>query len=97
MARHWLERIFGVIGESALEASYRAEMERLSMIEAARARVMTASPYNGPISTFMRGLPKDKKARARFRWDAGEWQMPDREKIRVVNLYKQAGWPGMSL
>jgi hypothetical protein len=95
MDRRWWERIFGAIGEGALEAKARSDMSKLAAVESARTRVMTASPYNSPISTFMRNLPTEKKARARFRWAYGDWQMTDREKIRVVKLYKQAGQPGM--
>lgn len=95
MIRAWIERMFGVIGDAAQEASYRAGLERMASIQAARVAAIQSKAYDSPIWEFAKTLATSQKPRARFSWPADKWDMSDAEKVRVINLFKQAGWPGM--
>jgi hypothetical protein len=90
MVRRWFRKTFGPDYSAA--DRLRPFIKRMAQMDIQRSK-----PYVDPVLNFMRSLPTEQKARARFHWSAGNWQMSDREKIRVVTLYKQAGWPGMDL
>lgn len=93
MIRAWIERIFGSIVDAPQEASYRAGLERVASVQTAKDTAIQAKTYDSPIWDFAKTLGPSQKPRARFSWPSDRWNMSEAEKVRVIKLFKNAGWP----